>query len=299
MTTLVLGTGKVDLDLTLAPLAMLRGDPTLRLTPGRLQRATVTPEGPGAITATWQPGTPGATVATSGPGAGWLARQAPAMLGLLDDPTGFAPAAGPLRELWRRHRGDRVGATGTLWHDLAWFVVQQRVTRVEASEQWCRLVETLGTTAPGTDGLVVPPAPEVVARLTYDRLHPLGIERQRAQNLVDAARCAHRLHRAPGLDRETALAALGQVRGVGPWTTSCLASVTYGCADTVITGDSGIPSMVSWLLAGERRADDGRMLELLEPYRPHRYRVVRLAFAGGTTPPRRAPRAPVHRIAGH
>ena len=43
--------------------------------------------------------------------------------------------------------------------------------------------------------------------------------------------------------------------------------------------------MVSWLLAGERRADDARMLELLEPYRPHRYRVVRLAFAAGTRPP--------------
>jgi hypothetical protein len=54
--------------------------------------------------------------------------------------------------------------------------------------------------------------------------------------------------------------------------------------------------MVSWLLAGERRGDDARMLQLLEPYRPHRYRVVRLAFAGGTRPPRRAPRAPVHHI---
>ena len=33
------------------------------------------------------------------------------------------------------------------------------------------------------------------------------------------------------------------------------------------------------------------MIELLEPYRPHRYRVVRLALADGIRPPRRYPRA--------
>ena len=298
MTDLVLDTGEVDLDLTLAPLAMLPGDPTLRLAPGRLDRATLTPEGPGALCVTWDRAEAVARVRATGPGAGWLAAQAPALLGLHDDASGFDPSHGPLRDLWRRHRGDRVGATGTLWHDLAWFVMQQRVTRAEAAAQWSRLVRTLGAPAPGTDGLFVPPAPQVVGRLAYDRLHPLGVERQRAQHLIDAARCAHRLHRTPPPDRDAALAALGQVRGVGPWTLACLASVTYGSADTVITGDSGIPSMLCWLLAGERRGDDARMLELLEPYRPHRYRVIRLAFAAGSRPPRRGHRAPVHHIRG-
>jgi 3-methyladenine DNA glycosylase/8-oxoguanine DNA glycosylase len=134
-----------------------------------------------------------------------------------------------------------------------------------------------------------------VARLTYGDLHRLGIERQRAERLIAAARCAHRLHRTPGLDSAAALGALGAVRGVGPWTSSCLSAFTWGFPDTVITGDAGIPSMVAWLLAGEQRADDQRMRQLLEPYRPHRYRVIRLAFAAGG-PPRRAHRAPVHDI---
>ena len=34
-----------------------------------------------------------------------------------------------------------------------------------------------------------------------------------------------------------------------------------------------------------------RMLELLEPYRPHRYRVLRLMMGSGQRPPRRAPRS--------
>jgi 3-methyladenine DNA glycosylase/8-oxoguanine DNA glycosylase len=298
MTTQTVSTGDVDLGLTLAPMSMLTRDPTLRLEPGRLQRATLTPDGPGTITVTWDVSQPEAHVATYGEGAAWLAGRAPAMLGLLDDVAGFAPTTGPLRDIWRRHRGDRIAATGTLWHDLAWFVVQQRVTRAEASAQWSRLVQALGSPAPGPVDLTVPPTPAAVARLTYDQLHRFGIERRRAEHLINAARCAHRLLTAPSLDRDDALAALGAVRGVGPWTTSCLATFTWGCADTVITGDAGIPSLVAWVLAGERRADDARMLQLLEQYRPHRYRVIRLAFASGRRPPRRGPHAPAHEIRG-
>ncbi len=86
--------------------------------------------------------------------------------------------------------------------------------------------------------------------------------------------------------------------GVGPWTQSCLSTFTWGSADTVITGDAVIPSMVTWLLAGERRGDDHRMHQLLEPYRPHRYRVIRLAFASGSKPPAELPAPPPTPSAG-
>ena len=62
-------------------------------------------------------------------------------------------------------------------------------------------------------------------------------------------------------------------------------------SDAVPVGDWHLPSMVAYALAGEVRADDARMLELLEPYRPHRARVWRLIGAGAPMPPRRAPRA--------
>ena len=70
---------------------------------------------------------------------------------------------------------------------------------------------------------------------------------------------------------DAAMPLLRSVPGIGPWTATCLAAQTWGDADTVVLGDDGIPSMVAWLLAGERRADDARMLELLEPFRPHRH----------------------------
>ena len=61
-------------------------------------------------------------------------------------------------------------------------------------------------------------------------------------------------------------------------------------------GDYHLPNLVGSVLAGERGGDDARMLELLEPYRPHRARVIRLiesagsALWGARRGPRGAPR---------
>jgi 3-methyladenine DNA glycosylase/8-oxoguanine DNA glycosylase len=235
---------------------------------------------------------PTGTVETTvhGDGAGWLDARVEGLLGLDDDPAGFAPTDEPLRTLWRRFAGDRVGRTATLWHDLAWWVVQQRVTGQDAAAQWRRLVRALGAPVPGVEGLLAPPDPARVARLGYADLHPLGLERRRAEALVRAASAARRLGPLVDGPFEAAEPALRAVPGIGPWTAGGLASTTWGGADTVQLGDDGIPSTVSWLLAREPRADDARMLALLEPHRPHRYRVVRLALLSGVRPPRRAPR---------
>lgn len=283
--------GDVDLASTLRTVAFLPGDPTVRLVPGRFERATITPEGTGVIAADWSSGEGVAIVETFGDGAAWLSDRAPRLLGVEDDASGFEPMGQPLRDIWRRHRGDRVPRTGTLWHDVAWFIVQQRVASVDASDQWRRLVSDLGSSVPGRDSVTAPPEPSAIARLRYHDLHRYGIERQRAEHLIAAARVAARLQALVDSPVEEALPMLRSVRGIGPWTASCLAVQTWGDADTPIVGDDGIPSMVAWMLARERRADDVRMLELLEPYRPHRYRVIRLGYADGVNPPRRAPRA--------
>jgi 3-methyladenine DNA glycosylase/8-oxoguanine DNA glycosylase len=277
-----------DLDGSLATYAMLPRDPTVRLRPGRFERATVTPDGAATLVATWD--ADAVEVRTTGEGAAWLLDRAAAALGLTDDARGFAPEQQPLRDLWRRHRGDRIPRSGTLWHDLAWFVVQQRVRRDDADAQWWRLVQAYGTPAPGAEALRTPPAPSTVARLAYSQLHGLGLERRRAQTLVEAARVVTRLEHLVDGPCAEAEGHVRRVPGIGPWTASCLGTHTWGDADRVVEGDDGIPSLVAWVLAREPRADDSRMLALLEPFRPHRYRVVRLAFRSGLRPPRLGPR---------
>ena len=57
----------------------------------------------------------------------------------------------------------------------------------------------------------------------------------------------------------------------------------FGCPDTVSYGDYHLKNLVGWSLAGRKTDDDG-MMELLEPWRGHRQRVVRLLEIGVGVP---------------
>ncbi len=78
---------------------------------------------------------------------------------------------------------------------------------------------------------------------------------------------------------------------MGPWTAAETARAAFGDPDAVSIGDFHTPDLVGWALAGEPRGDDARMLELLEPYRGQRARLVRILELSGIVPPRYGPRA--------
>jgi hypothetical protein len=283
----VIELGGIDVHRSLRVLTMLPGDPTIRLEPGRLRRATITPDGAGVIDIAWSPGADTADVRVDGDGGAWLLSRASALCGGDDDVNGFDPDHPSVRELWRRHASTRIIRTATLWHDLAWWIVQQRVARDDAARQWARLVRAHGSPSVLHGDVFHPPQPDVIAHLGYHELHAFGIERRRAVHLIAAARAARRLHDLVAEPFEAAERVLRAIDGVGAWTLSGLAAVTWGERDAVIVGDSGIPGMVGWMVARERNVTDARMLELLEPFRPHRYRVIKLAFDAGVSPPRR------------
>ena len=84
--------------------------------------------------------------------------------------------------------------------------------------------------------------------------------------------------------------------GVGVWTAAEVAQRAFGDPDALSIGDYHISKMVGWTLLGHPIDDDG-MIELLEPMRPHRHRVVRLLEVSGLAyEPRRGPRLPVQHI---
>ena len=72
--------------------------------------------------------------------------------------------------------------------------------------------------------------------------------------------------------------------------------MAWGDPDALSVGDYHIPNLVAFALAGEPRADDARMLELLEPYRGQRGRVQRLLELSGISAPRYGPRRPPRAI---
>jgi 3-methyladenine DNA glycosylase/8-oxoguanine DNA glycosylase len=85
------------------------------------------------------------------------------------------------------------------------------------------------------------------------------------------------------------------VRGVGPWTAAHVMGSAYGDRDAVPLGDYHLPNVIAWALAGEDRADDARMVELLEPFRPERRRMVVAIKHARIHAPRFGPRTAVRR----
>src|SRR3970282_1847104 len=125
------------------------------------------------------------------------------------------------------------------------------------------------------------------AGLPYFAYHPFGLEKRRADVIRAAARLAPRLETATPDEARDRMAA---VPGMGPWTIAEVMRAAYGDPDAVSIGDFHIPNSVAWALAREPRADDARMLELLEPYRGQRGRVHGLLAGGRVSAPRYGPR---------
>ena len=80
------------------------------------------------------------------------------------------------------------------------------------------------------------------------------------------------------------------IPGVGPWTVGSVLGPALGDADAVPVGDFHFPHIVAWNLAGEARATDDRMLELLAPYEGQRGRVLRALVRTGQGAPAFGPR---------
>ena len=104
-----------------------------------------------------------------------------------------------------------------------------------------------------------------------------------------AAQVAGRLEQTVDMDHAGAERRLRSVAGVGVWTAAEVRQRAHGDADAVSFGDYHQAKNIGWALTGTPVDDDG-LAELLEPYRPHRYRVQRLLELAGATRPRRGPR---------
>jgi len=231
-----------------------------------------------------------------GPGADWLCEHAATLVGEDREAPPFEPRHPLLAELHRRHRGIRIPRTEAVFEALVPAILEQKVIGVQARYAHRRLLAELGETAPGPLPLRVPPSPEKLSATPYWAFHRWGVELRRARTIIGAASHAGRLEEAAAMSPADARRRLTALPGIGAWTAAEVAVVALGDPDAVSVGDYHLPNLVSWALAGEPRGTDERMLELLEPYRGHRARVVQLLEMAGITAPRRGPRLPLARI---
>ncbi len=285
----------VDLRRSLRPLRVGRGDPTVHLGEHGLLRASRTPDGPSTIRIDHEGDR---LVATAwGPGAEWALDAAPGLCGLLDDAEAFDPPAGLIRRLHREAPDLRMPRTGRVLDALIPAVLGQRVTGFEARRSFVQLVERFGEPAPGPGGLLLAPLPEQIAELGYYDLHLVGMEKKRADTLKRVCAHAARIEQS-GLGSSAQLRErLEAIPGVGPWTSAEVARVALGDADAVSVGDYHLKHLVAWALAREEQGTDHRMLELLEPFAPHRGRACLLLEDGRIRARRKAPRQRIQPLA--
>ncbi|GAA3623052.1 DNA-3-methyladenine glycosylase family protein [Microlunatus ginsengisoli] len=274
------------------------GDPTHRRDGPLWFRATRTPEGPALVKLLLA----GDTVSARawGAGADWALDQLPRLAGAGDEAAAeFVPRPehAPLVAAHRRWPHYRVGATDAAFEALAPACIEQVVTGKEAFRAWRLLVTEYGEPAPGPArdpgspayGMRIPPEPEVWARIPSWTFLAAGVEERRSRSLVRAARRAAAVERTLGRPSAEVDRALRSLPGVGPWTSAEVRQRAHGDADAWSIGDYHVGKQITYALLGEA-LDDDACLELLEPYRGHRFRVQTLLSLTAPAPPRRGPR---------
>ncbi len=285
---------RLDVRRTLAPLRRGSGDPCWWTSPdGAVWQATATPDGP--ATRRLAVHRDGVHVAAWGPGAERAVAAVPDLLGARDDPSGFDASLHPVvRDAHRRLPGLRVPFAGDVLASLVPAVLEQRVVGIDARAAWRRLVTRHGERAPGPvpASLRVPPPWSVWAALPVWEWRQAGVDDQRSSTVQRAAAVGRRLDETVTMPLPDARRRFLAVRGIGPWTVAETTARALGDADAVSVGDFHLAHLVGWALTGHRTDDDG-MLALLEPWRGHRQRVVRLLeITQASQAPRFGPRSP-------
>jgi len=234
-----------------------------------------------------------------GDGAELALERMPQLVGADDDDRDFVPQNPLLADLHRLYPGLRLPRTGAVLQALVPTIGEQKVVGLEARAAYRRLISALGEPAPGPLGLTLPPAADALAATPYWTYHKFGYEQRRASTIIGAARRAAWVEVAATLPPPEAQARLRLLPGVGAWSAAKVALTALGDADAVPLGDYNLPHLVAWALARQPRGSDELMLQMLEPCRGHRGRVLRLLTVAGIHAPRGGPRLPLRHLERH
>lgn len=231
---------------------------------------------------------------TWGPGGGWLLARLGAIGGLDDEPETFETTHPIVAELHRRNPGLRFGRTDLVFDALVTAICAQKVTGTEAKRAVRGLRRRFSEPAPGPNSsLTLPPDPSAMATAPYHDFHALHLEKRRADLLRRVAARAHEIEALAAKGGREAATALQVIPGIAVWSAAKTIEASHGDSDQVAVGDYHFKNIVVHHLTGRDRGTDEEMLELLEPFRPNRGRVIRLLHTLGHEPkfgPRMTPR---------
>lgn len=301
--------GPFHLRNTLGIIARGPADPTVQFTPQAAWFAFNTPGGPATLCISHHPER--LMAQAWGPGAEYALAMVPALSGSHDDWSDFdspdftKTLPDLARQARRRNLGTRLPSTGRVVDALVPAILEQKVTSLEAQRGYARLLRKFGSSAPGVgqvEGmpphLMVAPTAQKWAQIPSWEWHAAGVGPQRSATVMRVLRSASALEKLAALPAAEAAAKMQSIPGVGLWTAAEVTQRTHGDPDQVAVGDYHLASFVGWALVG-KKVDDAGMLELLEPWRGHRQRVVRMLYLSGFRKPAFGPRMTIQDHRGH
>ena len=295
--------GQYSLARTFGPLLRGNSDPSFSVQGTVIWNAFTTTDGPATVRFSATAGTGlehCVDVQAWGPGAASAVRAAPRLLGADDDWSAFDESAfhatlpAMVREARRRSQDVRLPASGRMVDQLVPIILEQKVTVIEARRAYRYLLHRFGSPAPSAGalapaGLVLAPTAAQWLQVPSWEWHRAGVGPQRSATVMRALRSAVALERLAALPALEAAEKLQVIPGIGVWTAAEVVQRTHGCPDSVSVGDYHLAAYVGAALTG-RRTDDAGMLRLLEPWKGHRQRVVRMIQASGFRKPTFGPR---------
>lgn len=300
--------GPYSLLQTLGILLRGTGDPSFSARPDGFWTAFTTPDGP--VTLRLSTAADGAVDALAwGPGSAAGLAGVPRLLGsgddwsAFDEPAFHASLPRMVREARRRNLAVRLPSTGRMIDALVPTILEQKVTVIEARRGYRYLMYRFGSAAPAAgmaapEGLRVQPTAEQWLRIPSWEWHKAGVGPQRSATVMRALRSAVALERLAALPATEAAAKMQVIPGIGVWTAAEVVQRTHGCPDSIAVGDYHLAAYVGAALTG-RRTDDAGMLALLEPWKGHRQRVVRMIGLSGFRKPTFGPRMTIQDHRGH
>ena len=262
-------------------------DPTVRRETHRITVARHFHDGPATLELTERPD---ALVARAwGPGADAAVEAAHGMLGLHDPGVGdFGHKR--LNAMLRPVMGTRLSRMPSVAQELPCHVLQQQIAWRDAARTWKQLVGTHGEPAPGPSGLTLPLSFDQLRRIPTHAYQKAGVIQNRIPTLREIGRLGSRIDDWLKESTERYLRLVQTLPHMGPWTARHTLAVAMGHPDVIVPHDYALPHTVCWALTGQPRGTDRQMVDLLEPFRGNRWRVVRLLWALNISAPRRGPR---------
>ena len=160
---------------------------------------------------------------------------------------------------------DRRGSRPEPYEALARAIVGQQLSTKAASSIWERLVQSLGGTFPQPSGLL---------SADLEALRGAGLSGAKVNFLRDLAERIDDgrldVEGLKDLADEDVIAALTEIKGVGPWTAEMFLIFHLGRPDVVSTGDLGIRRAVQIEYGLDDLPGPTDLERIAEPWRPHR-----------------------------